>query len=538
MSVFEGHHPLYKIMDRLEYSPPLEAPGSRFHTRSPQRRKSPTKTTSYTQISDFSPTRTLETLHETQAVDTNIFKPSLLKNFAKVSGEERTWGVKAALAANKVRAWLEEVSAWQWPSEKTWEGYLLPQPRARGQKEEDPDMRNHKAADDDPSEVIETFHGSLPTSLIRIYESRIEEIRQDIDALDLEELKGYTKSILNQSRSRHSSINGFQDLSSLEDSYGHLDDFQGIITVTVIQTLPHLTRLDELLHVWAARLMVLGQVPDFVTSLQAAQKLMGVARRLLDAQADDGNDFSRESLTRIKGEASSAIVHAGRLLDAMLDGLQGHQDTLPDEWIDEFEQLEGEFSSWCVKMEDTLAQIQIQDEEKIVERDPGVSDLPGTESCQDFEDHPVPKSAPSATGPEEVNGAPQHGQTVEKALPATIQFNTEKPTSLPFRSEKPSPLILHRPTSSIDSNFSSGFSSGYSAPGSATSGSFSNMSSPEIQSASKAEYFGSPVEIVTPAWHKDVLPEKDVLSRQSSQRTERGTRIDPSMVVHQARICH
>ena len=510
-------------MDPLEYPPPLERSALRLHTRSPQRHQSQTKTTSHTQISDLSPTSTVEFLHETEAVDSDKFKPPLLHNIVEVSVEERTWGVKAALAAKKVRAWLEEVSAWQWPSETPWEGYVPPQPSARRQKEEDPDTRDLKAEDDNPSNVVKTFHGSLSTSLISVYESRIEEIRQEIDALDLEELKGYTKSILNQSRSRHSSINGFQDLSSLGDGYGHLDDFQGIITVTVIQILPYLTRLDELLDVWAARLMVLRLVPEFIISLQAAQRFMGEARRLLDTQADDSNDSSRDGFIRIEGEAGSAIAHAGRLLDAMLDGLQGHPDTLPDGWIDEFEHLEIEFSSWCVKMEDALAQ-RMQYEEGAVDGSPRNSDLSVMEAFQELEDRAMSGSVPLITESTQIEEKAEQEQVDKEALPAPSQYAAEKPKLFPLRSPKPSPLILHRPTSSIDSNFSSGFSSGYSAPGSATSGSFSNMSSPEIQSASKAEYFGSPVEVVTPAWHKDALPEKDMLSRQSSQRTERGIR--------------
>ena len=85
---------------------------------------------------------------------------------------------------------------------------------------------------------------------------------------------------------------------------------------------------------------------------------------------------------------------------------------------------------------------------------------------------------------------------------------------------RPAPLFIKPLQSNMESTASSDISSDTSVPGSGTSDYFSNMSSPEIQQASMAEYFENPVEVTTPS--RIPSTPLDTFSRRSSLLTERG----------------
>ena len=90
-------------------------------------------------------------------------------------------------------------------------------------------------------------------------------------------------------------------------------------------------------------------------------------------------------------------------------------------------------------------------------------------------------------------------------------------------SSKPPPLTLNKSQPTLEGHSNLDFSPEASYPSSATSDYFSNMSSPEIHHASRAEYVGAPVEVSSPSLtQKDQLSPFEVISRPSSQRTERG----------------
>ena len=91
---------------------------------------------------------------------------------------------------------------------------------------------------------------------------------------------------------------------------------------------------------------------------------------------------------------------------------------------------------------------------------------------------------------------------------------------------KPPPLTLCKPQPTLEGHSNLDLSPEVSYPSSTTSDYFSNMSSPEIQHASRAEYVGAPVEVTSPSLiQKDPLPPFEMISRPSSQRTERGRRM-------------
>lgn len=508
------------IMNPLRFAPPLERP-----SRSPIRNQFFTQHELHPLLRDLSPTSTLEALESTEATiaGSSSHKHALLQSIAEIPISDRTWGIKAALAGKKVRAWLEEVSAWRWPSETTWEGYLPPdEPLDETTRSPLKDALDHENYTNYGHEAA--FYGSLPGSLLRQYERRVEEIRDDLDTLDIDDIKNFIRSMLAQSRSRQPSIAGLQDLSWTTGALSQLDDFQAIITVTVVQSLPNLTRLDELLDVWSTRMYVMRQIPAFTKALVQARSTMMSAWAILEVSwSNDDSSYHNALLSR--KEVEECIARTGRLLDSMLDGLEGQQDTIPEEWIDELEHLEGQLSSFSIEMEEKLMQLQMHDEETIVAGESDVSEALPPSKASNATRHGRNIEEPRLAEEPHVSQVENPESDLVEVNPSYSASDTKGMSNRnATRSQKPSPLTLHRPTSSIDSNLSSSFSSGYSAPGSATSGSFSNMSSPEIQSASKAEYFGAPVEVITPALNKDPTFGADMLSRHSSQRTERGVR--------------
>lgn len=511
-------------MNPLQWASPRERLSVHSPVKSPGRRQGWTQLPTHPLLRDLSPTSTLEALESTEATVTGSAgqKHALLQSIAQMPISDRTWGIKAALAGKKVRAWFKEVSDWRWPSTESWEGYLSPV------QHQDETARNVSLEELGLSAAVESwedesYFGSLPARILHRYQRRIEEIRNDMDTLEIEDVKDYTRSMLAQSRSRQNSIASLQDLSSTQSALAQLDDFQAIVTVTVIQALPYLTRLEELLDAWAARLHVLHHVPEFTTALQQARTDMASAWSMLDSPKGISSSFHQSSLLGIKDQVNNIVAKTGRLLDIMLDGLQGHQDTLPEMWIDELESIEGQLSDWRIELEEKLIYLEERSDDMLdhgrsgTEGDPPTpDDLLASVGTPDLEDSSVAGiSVPSG----------EQTRTIDlsdiQPLPECLEDRSNPRLN---RARKPGPLNLHRPTSSIDSNISSSLSSDYSMPGSTTSGSFSNMSSPEIQSASKAEYFGAPVEVMTPAWNKDPAFGADMLSRHSSQRTERGVR--------------
>jgi hypothetical protein len=82
--------------------------------------------------------------------------------------------------------------------------------------------------------------GSLRVDTVRQYEARIEEIKDSLEALDVEDLKEHVLDAHIPSRSRPGTRNGLSEATSSGSEYGRLDDLTAVITATILQTLPYL----------------------------------------------------------------------------------------------------------------------------------------------------------------------------------------------------------------------------------------------------------------------------------------------------------
>ncbi|KAG7008098.1 phosphoserine aminotransferase [Physcia stellaris] len=601
---------------------------SRSPSHSPTRQRQLIKHELDPLLANLSPTSTLEALQSTDTVsaDAGTHKRALLDSVAIVSTSDRAWGIKAALAGKKVKEWYEEVAAWPWPSALDGSANGFEPFSARRSLSGVGFSINGESGGIKEEEM--EFWGHLPAHLVHECEDRIESIRDDMDALELEDLKEHVRTSHNLS-GRKRSLYG-QSQSDDHTTHGHMDDFTAIITATIMQTLPHISRLHSLLGIWSARLSVLRQVPGFLDCMEKAQTAIkaawNVVRPLNPQALEQTTGTDRNTFSTIQGVLAKQITELGQRLDCMLDALEGREDTLPGYWIENMEDLEAEFGSWVVETERQV----LQDELKVARsrnkaesaltlknRLPGphavasshqtpamhpyaksgldghlgdqnrsdngtnlanpigepqvgdgILDAPSTYLDQSLEadisgklrsDHStslqaeqdgplnlsagskrLPASEPTSLSHHDASSNMSSSEPLLERAPVEIRYNGSFDPFTPERSEdnvsnadrgvaprgrsvsKPTPLKLKHPRNSMVSNAASEFSSDVSFPGSSTSDYFSDMSSPEIQQASRAEYFGAPIEITTPNFsYRDPM---DTVSRQSSQRTERASR--------------
>lgn len=312
-------------------------------------------------LSNLSPTSTLEALEATEAIDSEgTAGQSLLHDSAAAaSTSERALGIRAALAGKKLKEWHRELTAWPWPESSTSSrnGFHMP---SQEEKSRDRWKRNHEGCLDkalleqervgaiENNEETE-YWGSLPARLVQDYEHRVDMIRDDMEALGLEDLKDYVRDAHLPSNPRRLSRGG----SGTE--YIHLDDFTAVITATIMHALPTISRLNSLLMTWSIRLVILRQIPDFLKLLEHARFSMVAAWDAVvnvnAATVKDDFEIARTALHSKRVELESNIFELGRKLDAMLDILEGREDTIPEEWIDGMENIEAEFSDWAVESE-------------------------------------------------------------------------------------------------------------------------------------------------------------------------------------------
>lgn len=474
-------------------------------SRKPSRRQQFTDDEIAPLLSNLSPSSTLEALAANNAVPAQkkVRQSFIQKSVASASTSERAWGIKAAFAGKKLREWYLELHGWSWPGyeslgsdrEKGWVG---------------------------PS-----------THTIQAREERIEIITDDMETLEVENLKDYIRSAHFGAQSRSTSASG----STMD--YDHLDDFTAVITATIVQSLPTLSRLQSLLDIWTTRLMILRQVPTFFREVEDCQESMLSAWTAVGgsdaSSARQRPGFSRKLSMEVQAVLQDQISRLGQRLDTLLDMLEGSIDTLPERWIDTMDRLEFEYSSWVVKAEELALYKEIgigsnKDQENgpppgnlqsAIMLDQNASDysvhqqvdlehgcvelsseatvkLPRIERDEPLVDCPKQvEMTPNATfGPEIlVLDDPSHELGLQERDSLQGTKNCQDSQKLNHR---PPPLKIKSQNSLADSIALSDHASDISNPGSATSDYFSNHSSPELRSASIVEYVASPALVINP----------------------------------------
>ncbi|KAI4182284.1 MAG: hypothetical protein LQ348_004871 [Seirophora lacunosa] len=500
---------------------------------------------------------------------------------AAAAPSERALAIRAALAGRQLEEWHEELQQWQWPSSHN--GFEAPDHQNPAHR---PNQHLSNASADNTENgngTSQEYWGSLHAQTVTAYEIRVEEIRDAMDALELNELKMHVRDVHFASISRPSSAISSLKHNHPDPGYNYMDDFTATVTTIIMQALPVIFRVEALLSAWEVRLAVLRAVPGFFAAMSRTQEEMAVAWQTLDrfvreAGADkrhqdvDGEGSPTHGqehgsvawlyLLEVKARLEIQIRDLGQRLDFQLDTLEGRQDTIPDAWIDDMERLEAEFGDWVVEAERIAVEWELRSEDHQSEQHLDLTKNPsiaqsssGIETGDNLQtaaeakpsadelaavstdsSTAKPTASPSRLSPLPMptiaigNDAQDGSTSVPDVRADAITDWRESVEYLqrddfPLHSHRPPPLKLsHRRD---HSNALSELSIDSSYLGSATSDYFSNMSSPEIHDASKTEYFGvgSPVEVTTPGLPRRESQASEVtVSRQSSQRTERADR--------------
>jgi hypothetical protein len=204
------------------------------------------------------------------------------------------------------------------------------------------------------------YMGRLMAQDVIRYETRIEEITEDMEDLNVEEIKSQVLDTHFSPKSRPSSSASSAPMPNLL-SYTWIDDFTAIVTATVLQALPNLSRLMRLMDVWSMRLTVLRKVPplllaldDVEVALESGWKALGVPGHHVSGQNGQALEFiddgvlSRKTFQIMKDVLQDKVTTLGQDLDYMLDTLEGRQDTLPESWLDQMESIEQDYGEWVV----------------------------------------------------------------------------------------------------------------------------------------------------------------------------------------------
>ena len=330
-------------------------------------------------LEDLSPTKTLNVFLAGSDGDFSMrrgTRGSLTNSgIHTASTADKTFGVRVAQTAKQLRAWCWELEGWDWPG--TFEIPSTVQRAAKRRRVGATEAITNRTATETESRTLGTdksiglepmrgmddvqgdlYWGSLPAGQAQDYEKRVDDIQEQMDDMDVEELKNHVLDVHNPSRSRPASLSGLEHAApSYSDHFRLLDDYTALITATIMQALPYLSRLTRLLHVWSVRLAVSRRSTSFLSGLDDAQSALQVARSLIDLDTKPSSpnimlprdSFDRPVFDTIRDDLGERVTMIGQLLDKMLDDLEGREDTIPSQWIEEFEALEMGYTNWVVE---------------------------------------------------------------------------------------------------------------------------------------------------------------------------------------------
>ncbi|KIW71680.1 hypothetical protein PV04_03818 [Phialophora macrospora] len=287
-------------------------------------------------LGNLSPDSTLRALRATETISTGAAQEdALTSSIADATPAEREIGIRAAFAAQKLREWKDEIAKWKWPGKQergSGLGFITPPDAQHSGKE---------------------YRGCLPASLVGEYEARLEEIRDDLDSLGINEIKDH---VLEAHRPSSSSAKTRPVGASA--SYGRMRDFTALITATVIQALPDLAKLNTSLDTWDIRLRVLRELPRFLEVMQSTQPgIQHAFKQIRDPTS--AKHLTEAVLDNQKMVLGGQVSDMGRRIDRLLDMLEGQDDTLPQTWIDRLENIELDYATWVVEAQRVLLKNQL-----------------------------------------------------------------------------------------------------------------------------------------------------------------------------------
>lgn len=401
------------------FAVPEHRTGRRSPSASPDRWRYSVKDGLDPLLFKLSPSSTIQAL---EALDVSLSGHDISQNsLAAASASDRVLGIKAALAGKRLKEWHNEISAWPWPDASLSNGFRQLAIVQHGRKPlsvDDRDLNNGFATAASAQERGNfdngDYCGSIHKKLVQEYEDRIETIQREMDELEVEDLKEYVRNAHMNPLSRPGEYRIRGQGTTVSD-YNHLDDFTAVITATIMHALPTISRLSYLLSVWTTRLAVLRHVPGFVKLLKELQTDLETEVDLYQNIELGGSfsdlEYAKVTLSSRRNVLETKIFELGRKLDTMLDLLEGKEDVVPEEWIDEMEALESDFSDWVVETERRLMEHSL----KIHQRD--------RENISQSEELEIPVRKPSAPAPSSHEaGAPGLGMA-EKDDEEKIESN-------------------------------------------------------------------------------------------------------------------
>ncbi|RKF74633.1 hypothetical protein GcM1_238054 [Golovinomyces cichoracearum] len=296
---------------------------------------------------DLTPSKTLEALTSSSS--------RLSESIESISPSERAFGIRAAVASKKIHEWLEELSLWQWPKKG---GSAVFGTISAKHRELYTDEENFYKLFMPSNSHRHNYAEYLADFNISQYENRLDEIRNDMQDLEVDEIKRQVLETHIIARSGPSSSFFSSPISNFfsSTSYTKMDDFSAIVIATVLQALPKLSRLVSLIEIWSRRLFILKKIPTLLLALEDAEialdsgwntvKKLGINESSNNAK--NTHVLSRETFDVMKYIFEEKVTTLGQSLDFMLNILEGSQDTLPDSWLDRMERIEKEYGEWVV----------------------------------------------------------------------------------------------------------------------------------------------------------------------------------------------
>ncbi|KAK1075619.1 hypothetical protein LTR74_000027 [Friedmanniomyces endolithicus] len=397
-------------------NPPLLSSSSsrpRLHSRSPSRSPIRQPRDFDPLLRDLSPTTTLRAFSaaDGSASKHDSAQSALAHSFETASTSERALGVKAAQTCLDLRSWTRELESWGAEWTGTFEVPELARKRMRMSGMSMFSARTVGVEGEEEGE--EAYWGSLPAKTVQMFERRAEEIGLEVERLDVEELKAFVLSAHGQAGDeRVDGEDGIGVIGSHTD-LRRIDDFTALITATILQALPYLSRLHSLLDVWSIRLSVLRQAPSYLRDLKQARTDLDHGWAAIAVSPSSGGvsvssaNFTRDNMHEMKNIIDQQVNSLGKRLDSFLDDLEGREETVPETWIGDFETLESAYGNWVVQAERKVLEnewrVAREEQEREVERAKAQEALTGSQregeprassSFFDVEDHSRDRDSP------------------------------------------------------------------------------------------------------------------------------------------------
>ncbi|KAF2093289.1 hypothetical protein NA57DRAFT_61801 [Rhizodiscina lignyota] len=314
-------------------------------------------------IRDISPSTALRAFDGDGISLGNTDDVRLQLHLSSLSASERDLGTRIAIAAQKLRAWCDEIEQWGWSG--TFE------------VDEDKKRRRWRWPSQDEAKTVaniekrlseisaEPAHpptdGTIPRAQVEQYGRRLDEIGEELEDLEIDELKDQVLGI-HRTRSRPGSSYSGISVTNLM----MMDDFSILVTHTLMQSLPYLGTLRHHMDTWTIRLNVLSEVPQFVAELRQSQRSirLGWDAVLLARDPSSTNqgltlEAHKHAVALLQNVLQQKVWRLGHTLDKMLDALESREDKLPDAWIDDFEALEADYGKWVTEAQRSVLELEL-----------------------------------------------------------------------------------------------------------------------------------------------------------------------------------